>query len=149
MMIEDQISAKFSENVETAIKLLSRTEGSLTDQQVVQLLYSQSIEYTDAGVIAIFLPIAFCRLLLPNFEWKDEYYEVNDSNLPGALKMFSKTKPYSVVYGIVKAFFQTKPASDILLKIAGRSSEFHAINKLLLEGHKLEEIKLTPISIVF
>ena len=148
-MIEEKISAEFSDNVKSAIEILSNTQGDLTDRQAVQLLYSQGIEYADAEIIAIFLPIAFCRLMLPNFEWKDEYFEFNNSNPGGTLKMFSKTEPYSVVYATVKAFFQTKPSSGVVLKIAGRSSEFHAINKLLLEGHKLEEIKLTPIHISF
>ena len=95
------------------------------------------------------MPIAFCRLLLPHIAWKDQYYELTATNEKGVVRMFSHIREYLLIVQEVKRFFDTKPSPEIILKIAGRSSEFKVINEMLLAGKELEEIEITPVSIVW
>jgi hypothetical protein len=97
------------------------------------------IDLNSAKKIIIFLPIAFCRQLLPNLAWKDEYYDST-----GAVRRFTQTEPYTTLWKVTSSYFSNHPDRNVILKIGGRSPEFHVINNLLNAGGNLEEIELTP-----
>jgi hypothetical protein len=136
----EQWSFKLSLNAQKAIEILAKLEGSFTDQEVFGIFLNNNIDLDSAKKIIIFLPIAFCRQLLPTPAWKDEYYDNK-----GVLKKFSQTEPYMVIWQITASYFSNNPDRDVILKIGGRSAEFHVINDLLNAGGKLEEIELTPL----
>jgi hypothetical protein len=146
--MEDETSTNYIANIKKAIEIVGKQEGSSTDEMILQLFDENNIERIDANKIIVFLPIAFCRRLLPNLDWIDEYFE-NDGTLGASKKTFSQTTPYILIWEEVSKYFSDKPQRDVILKIAGRSSEFHAINDLLNAGGKLEDIKLSPMRILW
>jgi hypothetical protein len=146
---KNEISPAFQENVRKSIAIIGGLDGSVEDKEILHLLIANFIDADDAGKIVVFLPIAFCRQLLPNFNWKDIYYEKDERN-GGILKRnFSTTVAYTLTYHEVSRYFSNSPDKDLILKIASRSSEFHAINELLNRGGKLEDITLTPMQTVW
>jgi hypothetical protein len=72
-LTEDIISPQFIENIRTAIKLLSELEDTVTDEQILHSFRSNHIESRVADQILVYLPIAFCRRLLPDLKWRDDY----------------------------------------------------------------------------
>ena len=130
-------------NTEKAIAILGKLEGSLTDREILGMLGNNGIDLSNARQIVIFLPVAFCRQLLPTVAWKDQYYDK-----AGEVKKFSQTEPYLVIWQVTSSYFSSEPDKDVIMKIGGRSAEFHVINELLNAGGKLEEIELTPMRIL-
>ena len=51
---------------------------------------------------------------------------------------------------VTQDYFTTKPEKETVMKIAGRSAEYHAMNQLLLENPtaRIEDIKLTETVII-
>jgi hypothetical protein len=143
------VSSDYSDNVKRSIKIISNIDGSANDKQVISRLNAEGIEQSQAIKIAILLPIAFCRLLLPDIKWEDQYYEFSDKNPKGALRKFSQNEDYQRTYRVAETYFSMHPPASSILNIAGRSSEFHAINQMMLNGEELEMIKLSPVSIVW
>jgi len=145
---DDNISADFTFDVQQSIRILSELSGASTDAEILVNFKKNNINYVDAKKILIFLPIAFCRRLLQDRVWDDTYYEINKEKTFSERK-FSETNSYIMTWQVVDKYFSNKPISDVILKIAGRSSEFHTINELLNSGGKLEDIKLTSVYIVW
>jgi hypothetical protein len=143
------LSTKFRGNIQKAIELIGQAESSLEDKDVLHLLANNGIEGFDATVILVFLPIAFVRQLLPGIKWPDSYVEYKDQKCSDEIKD-AETKPYTIISEITADYFKNYPNSNTINKIAGRSAEFHVINKLLLDAPntKLEEIELTKSIVV-
>ena len=142
------LSSYFLLNIKKAIELFDELEGTSTDEEVLQAFYENDIDRFDAIKIIIFLPIAFCRRLLPDLKWRDEYFESDRFGKTKEMK-FSQTTTYTLIWEEVSKYFSIAPQKDVIIKIAGRSSEFHAISDLLNAGGKLEDIKLTPMQIIW
>jgi hypothetical protein len=139
---------RFRSNIDIAIQTIIEKEGSASDEEILTALFAQ-MQRNDAIEIFIFLPIAFCRLLLPNIAFLDEYYEDNRDGNGQRLRKFSETESYQVVLESSSRYFLSKPGSENILKVAGRSGEFHAINDLLNKGNQLEELRMTRMCIVW
>ncbi len=56
---------------------------------------------------------------------------------------FSETPAYQLILLEVDRYFGTQPGRENVLKLAGRSSEFHVINDTLNKGWELDDIRLT------
>jgi hypothetical protein len=119
--------SRFTSNIDIAIETIIEKEGSAPDEEILKALFSK-MSRNDALEILIFLPIAFCRLLLPNIDFLDEYYEFTYGETGQRLRIFSETIPYNIVLASAARYFSARPRGENILKIAGRSSEFHAIN---------------------
>ncbi len=139
---------RFRSNIDIAIQTIIEKEGSASDEEMLTALYAQ-MQKSDAIEIFIFLPIAFCRLLLPNIDFLDEYYEDNRDGNGQKLRKFSETESYQVVLELSSRYFLSKPGSESIVKIAGRSGEFHAINELLNKGNKLEGLRMSRMCIIW
>ena len=142
------LSIKFRSHVDNAINLLSINEGVLKDEEVLELFLANGVSYEEALEILLFLPIAFVRQLLPDVEWPDTYFESinHDQN---EIK-YSETESFLMIWEEVLKYFNASPDNDAIIKIAGRSSEFQAINKLLLNNPNLhvKDIRLTNTVVV-
>ena len=138
------LSPDFSIQVSQAIRLLGASEKSMEDKEVVQLLVDNGIGYVAAVEIMIFLPIAFVQNWLTTVNWLDTYTEYL-SRKKQIVRKFSETKAYLIILEVTLDYFNNTPDNDTILKIAGRSAEFHAINQLLLDNPnaKIEDIKFT------
>lgn len=144
---EGSVSPYFLENVKKAIEIIGGMEGTVEDDEIIDALMSNSIDPIDANKILVFLPIIFCRRILPNLHWPDEYVETNLFTKKIKTNKFSQTIPYTLIWQEVDRYLSNNPQRDIIFKIGGRSSEFHTINHLLNAGGKVEDIKLTPMVI--
>ena len=133
---------EFVENIRKGIALFLEIDENVSDDEALILFENSNIKKVHANEIIIFLPIAFVRCLLPDFNWDDEYIQITNGN-EKVKKRFSETGSYKFILLETKSYFETKPCSENIIRIAGRSAEFQAINDLLLIGNKLEEIKLT------
>lgn len=140
------LSNNFALQVQKSITLLSENEGALSDEEVIRLLISDGIDYNEAIEILLFLPIAFVRNWLPNLKWHNTYNEYN--NKKQSERKYSETKSFQIIWDVTKDYFQNAPNADSIIKISGRSAEFHAINQLLNEGCNLKDIKLTKTTII-
>ena len=145
----DLVSKDFRDNVRYAIEILTNLNGSSSEDEVLDAFYNHGIDIIDAKNINVFLPIAFCRRLLPNLKFKDEYFESEANVRTLKKRRFSKTEPYLMVWEEVSKYFSNAPQKGTILKIAGRASEFHVINHLLSVGGKMEDIKFTPRQITW
>ena len=135
-------------SVEIAIELLARNENSMEDKQTIQFLVENEISEIEAVEIVTFLPIAFVRNLLKMINWKDDYTELRNGIY--VEKKYSETESYTQILEVTKAYFRINPNKETVMKIAGRSAEFNAINQLLLNNPngKIEDIKLTKTVII-
>lgn len=135
-------------SVEIAIELLSRNENSLEDKQAVQFLMKNGIGENEAVEIVAFLPIAFVRTWLKTANWKDKYSEYKNEEY--VEKKYSETESYNEILKVTEDYFNRNPEKETVMKIAGRSAEFNAINQLLLENPtaKIEDINLTQTVII-
>lgn len=105
------------------------------------------IEYLDAVEIVIFLPIAFVRKWLTDIDWPSTYIE-QDAHNNRTQKEFNENPYYLIIEDAVESYWNHRPVNEIIVNIAGRSSEFHAINQLLHDGGKLSDVKLTETVII-
>lgn len=146
---EAPLSPVFAEQVKYAISLLSNEEGSISDEEVLKLFDDHKIAPREAVEICLFLPIAFVRHWLPNLNWPDSYQELIDEE-KFIEKKYSKTLSFKIIWEVTNSYFQDSPSSETVIKIGGRSAEFHAINQLLNDndGDELENIQLAQTVII-
>ena len=135
-------------NVPRAIFIITEGSGQITDQELLDAFDVAGIGKEEAGTILLFLPIAACRRMLPAVRWIDNYQELDRKSGKMIRRNFSETPAYQVILSEVDRYFGTQPGSDNILKLAGRSSEFHVINNMLNKGCKLDDICLTPMAIL-
>ena len=97
----------------------------------------------------LFLPIAFIRHWLPNMNWPDSYLELV-SEKKFIEKKYSETPSFQIIWTVTAAHFQASPDATTIMKIGGRSAEFHSINELLINNKeaKPEDVKLTQSIII-
>ena len=146
---QPKLTPYFRAQVEKAIHLLANANPNLDNQQFMELLINNDIGKQEATEIFLFLPIAFVRQWLTDVNWLQTYIEYF-SEQKQIERKFSETPSYEVISGVTKNYFQNSPSSDVVLKIAGRSAEFHAMNKLLLNNpdSKPQEIEFSPTVIM-
>ena len=139
----------FDRLVRQAITLVEQSDQVNTDEEFLNYLTKNEIEYTSAVEILLFLPIAFVRQWLPTAEWQDTYIEYIDQKKQ-IEKKYSETKAYQIIWNVTTEYFANNPDRNTVLKIGGRSAEFNVINKFLLNNpnSKLEELELSQTFII-
>ncbi|MBS7254802.1 hypothetical protein [Flavobacterium branchiicola] len=145
---KDLISQSFSNSVEKSILLMSSSEDFFDEDSLYEKICGICENVFEAQEIYIFLPIAFVRLFLPKINWSPTYNEIY-SNKKETKKSFKNTQSYQIIFHISEKRFNNL-SHESIIKIAGRSAEFSAINQLLLSNKnaKPEDIKLTETTIV-
>lgn len=144
---EGSLSATFAAQVQYAIQLLANEEGTLTNEEVLQLFRDHNIRGKLAEDILLFLPIAFVRHLLPDIQWHNSYTEMMDSQ-HAEEKEYSKTPAFLIIWAVTEAYFRQSPDAATIVKIGGRSAEFHVINQLVLDGNQPKDIRLTETVLI-
>ena len=139
----------FDRVVRQAISLVKVSGDVSTDEEFLNYLTDNGIEYTSAVEILLFLPIAFVRQWLPTAEWLDTYIEYIDEK-EQIEKKYSETKAYQIIWNVTTEYFANNADRDTVFKIGGRSAEFNVINKALLNNpnSKLEDLKFSQTFIV-
>jgi hypothetical protein len=137
-----QVDGKFSSWVNKAIVLTGTKGKDLDNDKLIELLVSNGIPEAEAIEITLFLPIAFCRKLLPQIKWHSHYVDFYSKSRQ--VTRFYKDNPrYVIIQTETEDYWASIPDQGIVLNIAGRSADFRAINELLLGGSKVENIKVS------
>lgn len=144
-----QVSSKFRNNIQKAITLLLNSTNSPNDELILELFQKNGISQADSIEILLFLPIAFLRKLFDHLKWLDSYVELNGENNE-VEKKFADSISFQIIWQETEKYFQNLPVSKDILKIAGRSAEFNALNDLLLQNPdaKVEDIILSKVFLV-
>jgi hypothetical protein len=147
--IKPELPHDFDRIVRQAISLVKHSSDVSTDEEFLNCLTNNGIEYTSAVEILLFLPIAFVRQWLPTAKWLDTYVEYVDEKKQ-IEKKYSETKAYQIIWSVTTEYFANNPDRDTVFKIGGRSAEFNAINKALNDNpnSKLEDLELSQTFIV-
>ena len=141
-----QKSSEFESDIKKSIEIIGNSK-SLENDELLSLLKQNGIEENNGIEIITFLPIAFVRKWLADLDWPNTYLE-QYSDSKRISKRFSDNPQYLEMEKIVDYYWNDKPNNDVIVNIAGRSAEFNAINKLLNDGGKLTDIKLTETIII-
>ncbi len=133
--------------IQKGINVLLNIEDPSNFDKVIKTMEYYGIDEDNAREYFIFIPIAFCRLMLPNIKFPEFYLE-QDFLGNRIRKKFKNNPLYLEIESVTNAFFETISNSDDILKIASLSSEFNVVNKLLLNGGNMEDIQLTEMIII-
>jgi hypothetical protein len=133
------------EHIGKAIAIITDLSGQVEDNEILEAFRLNKIQEPYASRLLVFLPIAACRLMLPDVCFVDDYVEIDRLSKKSSKKKFSESVLYTAVVKEVDEYFSSRPGGDNVLKIAGRSAEFRVINDLLNCGGKLEGIRLTAM----
>src|SRR5918993_4892405 len=131
-----ELDKEFNSYVKKSITLIGTKGQELEDDKLVELLVCNGIPEFDAIEIMLFLPVAFCRKLLPEVKWHPDYVDYYAENRQ--ITRFYKDNPrYLIIQSETEKYWTLGPDKDIMLRVAGRSAEFKSINQLLVDGGQL------------
>ena len=140
--IENSMPPQFRLWVTTAIQLMGTEASEMENEELHEYLLQNGIPEFDAGEIIVFLPMAFCRQLLPDVKWLPEYIDYY-SEKKKIKKVYKENSRYLIIEEETEKYWNENPANEVVLNIAGRSAEYNAINQMLKDGGKLENVRLT------
>lgn len=143
------VPENFREYVQSAIEIWGKQPGALENKKAIQLLIDFGIDKKSARDIFLFLPIAFVHHMLPEVKWPDGYIEYY-SNTRQVEKRFIDNPAFVVIREVTSAYFLKGPDSNVVLKIAGRSAEFDAINNMLSKkpNANLSQMSVSPTMVI-
>ncbi|WP_153798781.1 hypothetical protein [Foetidibacter luteolus] len=146
---DQPLPSDFDKQVKRAIVLVRNTNTVKTDEEFLNYLIENGIEFKAAVEILLFLPIAFVRHLIATLKWPDTYLELINADKK-IERRYSETKSYQIIWNVTSEYFNDNPDKDTVFKIAGRSAEFNALNNLLNENpdSKLEDVEVSSTVIV-
>jgi hypothetical protein len=141
------IQGDLSAFVIKSIPIIGIAGKTMEDHELIQLLASEDVPEQEAIEIVLFFPVAVARKLMPEIKWKDYYIDYYGDNKQ-IEQLYRENPRYVIFESEVHRFLNSKPGSELILNIAGRSAEFKAVNKLLLDGSKIEDITVTASYVV-
>ena len=65
-----------------------------------------------------------------------------------SVKKYRETNSFIKILNISREYFKNNSSAKFIINIAARSAEFDAINQLLQDGGKLEDVQITKTSII-
>jgi hypothetical protein len=107
--------------------------------EIVQAIKDGSKDDDLASALYRLIPVAFCRIFLPEVTYSDEFVVHVDEHNQQHFS-FSNDRIYNAVLAESKARFPKVDAMPILY----HSSDFHAINGSLHNGSRLENLVASP-----
>lgn len=140
--LDKEVPIEFRNWVKKSISIIGNNSMNMENEELHNYLVSKGIPEIEAGEIIIFLPTTFCRKLLPELNWLQEYYDYY-SDKKQIKRKYHENKRYLIMEEETNNYWNHTPNNEEILKIAGRSSELNAINQMLNAGGKLEDVRLT------
>ena len=137
----------FSSYVQKSITLTGTKGKVLENDKLVELLVSNGIPEVEAIEIMLFLPIAFCKKLLPQINGHPDYVDCDAKN-GNVTRLYTDNPRYLIIQSETENYWTQNPDKDIVINVAGRSAEFKSINQLLLGGGQLKDISITQAHVV-
>ncbi|WP_438426242.1 hypothetical protein [Aquimarina macrocephali] len=132
---------------------ITATINSLSEYEIISsedliiLLEKEGMSSIIALDISLFLPIVFCKKMLPDVKFPEYYIQVEKSGTR-IKHRFEDNNLYNIIDAQTQTYFNNNPDSEVILRIASLSAEFQAINKLLLDGGNLNDVRLTETMII-
>ncbi len=133
------------EHIRRAVVVL-RDSPALSDGQILRNLVESGMERVLAARFMVFLPMAYCRLILraSGARFSDTFRQV----LPDGGICSERSLSSELLWEAAVAFARTEvehgvPGKDLLV-LAARSAEFDAANHLLNRGAKLSDLAFAP-----
>lgn len=144
------IPTAFPVYTKQAIRLIIASNGQLTDGQLLALFAENQIPASEAVELLLFLPVAFCRHLLPQIQWPAYYFEYRSAG-KSSKKTYAANKRYEIMGAVLRAGIAGGFKQADYYKLAGRSASFHAINRMLLDDprRKLAEVLVAPETVIY
>ncbi len=103
--------------------------------------------YCDDEALALalyrFIPIAYCRLFIPEPAYSDQYV-VYRSEADKTTFFFSKDRLYQAVLTESRTRLATAAVQDAVMSVLYHSAEFKAINDALKNGSDLADLVCSP-----
>lgn len=127
--------------VQTAIALMGSQGLDMDNEALRQYLVQHGIPAKEAEEIILFLPTSFCRKMLPEINWPQEYVDYY-SEQKQIKQSYKNNKRYVIIQEETATYWKASPDNNAILNIVGRSSEFDAINQMLHDGGKLEDVRV-------
>lgn len=133
----------FNECVKLSIDIIGSKGKWYDTYGVIKLLSKNGIPKSDAIEIAIFMPMAFCRKMLPEVTWPETYIEYysEDKQIE---KPFKDNEKFLIIQEETNTYWDTNPNQNAIMQILFLSADFNAINKLLHDGGSLEDAVVSP-----
>lgn len=111
--------------------------------QVIGKIKSYRNEEPLALALYRFIPIALCRLFIPEPAYSDEYVVVKSEKDQSSYKL-SEDRIYQQVMTELGKWFTTEASQEKLLAILCHSADFQAINNALRNGSNLADLDCGP-----
>jgi hypothetical protein len=131
--------------ISEAVAIL-REFPNASDEEILRKLLAAGVERVVASRLVEFLPLAYLRLILSDsgIRFCDRFQrKLADGSLSAECPLDSEPL-WAEIVSFARSEKHSGITGDALLVIAGRSSEFDAVNQLANRGSKLNEIVLTP-----
>jgi len=116
------------------------------DERLLKRILEYNISEYNAKKLICLIPIAFGRKLMKKINFPDFYI------LNGKDKIkYSEDIVYIEIEKIIEKIIVKGIKSNDLIKIGGRSAEFHAVNSLLNQNPNVDwsEIRMEPVNIIY
>lgn len=132
------VPSEFRTWVKASIEFWGALPDDLEPEAFYEAFLQQDIPEAEADEIFLFLPTAFCRKLLPEVQWLPHYVDYYTPSKQ--LKQAYKDNPrYVIIAEETDYYWANNLKQSVILRIAGSSAEFDAINQMLQNGGALED----------
>jgi hypothetical protein len=125
-----------------AIKVFEDKPGANADA-IIKGIESHIKNEDLAVALYRFIPIAFCRVILPEPAYSDEYI-IADKKNGNKTYSFSSDKVFTTVLNESRAYLATEPDRQRVVNVLVQSADFDAINKALHGGSELKDLEFGP-----
>jgi hypothetical protein len=129
--------------ISQAITVFEENTGSDSNQILKKIKFLSPDENLTVALYR-FIPIAYCRLFIPEVKYSDEYV-IYKTGIEKKSFLFSKDKIYNIVFEESRKIFNQTFSQEQLLSVLNHSSEFNAINDALSKGSTLQNLFFTPV----
>lgn len=114
-----------------------------TDKQIVDRIQSYCNDENLALALYRFIPIAYCRIFIPEPKYSDEYIVYTSENNKSTF-LFSKDRVYKMVLAESRKRLTNPHLQCDVLPILHHSADFKAINEVLNNGSALDGLICSP-----
>lgn len=136
-----QTPASFRDMTKLAISLIAKAPRRMRGNQLPDYLIKNGIPEAEAIELYLFLPMACARLILPEIDWLQHYFDCYEDGTE-VERSYADNAQYQIMLEECDKHGHSSGAEDIS-RIALFSAEIDAINKLLHDGGELSDVKFT------
>lgn len=128
--------------VSEAIKVFENNTGA-NAEVIIRGIEMCSRNKHLAVALYRFIPTAFCRIVVPEPAYADEYVIVGKKG--NKTYSLSSDRVYSVVLEQSQQYLATEPDKERVVNVLVQSADFNAINKALNNGSELKDLQFAPL----